>query len=136
VIRVHNDAVEDLRTIKATDPVAAGRLVALIQQLKADPGLKDKLLDQGFGDDRKEPISVKKWHSVYVKVERQPVWRLKSWELERDGLKYRLIYLYYWRDQSYNILAIVPRGEINYDDPSHPIRKRITGRIRSEFPGA
>ena len=36
LIEVHNDAVEDLRRIRVSDPVAFGRLFALIEQLRAD----------------------------------------------------------------------------------------------------
>lgn len=134
MIRVHDDATADLRHIRTTDPRGFYRLVALIEQLKADPALGHKLLEHGYGDDRSEAISVRKWGSVQSRVERLPVWRLKSWDLERAGLRYRLVYLYYWRDRSFNILAIVSRDEMNYDDPNHPLRKRITRTIRDEFP--
>lgn len=135
LIRVHNDATNDLVQIRAHDPVGFARLAAFVQQLRADSALVDKLLDHGHGSDRTGVISVMKWIGVQ-KVERLPVWRVKSWDLERQGLKYRLIYCYNWRDQSYNIMAIVPRNAIDYDDPTHPIRQRVTQRIREEFPGA
>ena len=134
VIRVHNDATADLRDIRTNDPTGFNRLVALIEQLKADPALGHKLLEHRYGDDRSGLISVQKWVSVYSRVERLPVWRLKSWDLEGTGLRYRLIYLYYWRDRSYNILAIVRRDAINYDDPHHPLRRRIIAAIHADFP--
>lgn len=135
LIRVHNDATCDLKRIKESDPEGFYRLVAFIQQIRTDARLVDKLLDHGHGSDRKEPISVMKWIGVQ-KVERLNVWRVKSWDLERQRLKYRLIYCYNWPDQSYNIMAIVPRDEIDYDDPSHPIRLRVIKRVREEFPRA
>lgn len=135
LIRVHNDATGDLGRIRVVDQVAFSRLVAFIQQLKADPALISKLLDHGFGDGRNEAISVMKWIGVQ-KQERLPVWRVKSWDLERQGLRYRLIYCYNWPDQSYNIMAVVSRDELNYDDPAHPIRQRVTKRVREEFPRA
>ncbi len=136
MIRVHPDAVTDLREIKQTDPAAAGQLVAFIQQLKADPSLKDKLLEHNFGADRAHEISVSKWISIYARVERLPVWRLKAWSMERQGLKYRLLYLYYWPDKTFWILGIAPRESIDYDDPSHPLRLRIVKRIRLDFADA
>ncbi len=135
LVRVHNDATSDLREIRTTDVVAFNRLVAFIQQLKVDPSLIDRLLDHGAGSDRTGPISVMQWLSV-KKVERVPLWRVKSWDLERNGLKYRLIYCYNWPDKSYNIMAVVSRDSLNYDDPQHPIRKRVVQRIREEFPRA
>lgn len=134
-VHIHNDATDDLRQIRTVDPTGFRCLVAFIEQLRADHALMDKLLDHRYGSDRKGVISVMKWINVQ-KVERLPVWRAKSWDLERQGLKYRLIYCYNWPDQSYNIMAIVPRGDIDYDDPNHPIRKRVTQRIREEFPHA
>lgn len=133
MIRVHNDATDDLHGIKASDIDGFNRLVAFIQQLRADPNLKDKLLDHGYGEDRSTPISVKKWISA-LRVERVPVWRLRMWDLEQDGLNYRIIYCYNWQDRSYNIMAIVHRDELDYDDPNHPIRKRVTARVKQEFP--
>lgn len=111
------------------------RLVALIEQLKTDRALASKLLEHGFGNDRTGDISVMKWIEVYKK-ENRPVWRLKSWDMERRGLSYRLIYCYNYPDQSYNIMAIVPRKELDYDDPSHPIRQRVINRIKADFPNA
>jgi hypothetical protein len=135
LIRVHNDATSDLGKIRAIDPLGFSRLVAFIQQLKVDLKLVDKLLDHNFGRDGSEDISVSKWLNIY-KVERLPVWRLKSWDLEDAGLKYRIIYCYNYQDRSHNIMAVVPRGGINYDDPEHPIRKRVIRRVREEFPNA
>lgn len=135
MIRVHNDATGDLALIKAADLRGFSRLVAFIQQLRADPRLVDKLLDHGYGADRTGGYSVMKWIGV-KNVERLPAWRVKSWDMERQGLKYRIIYCYDWRDQSFNILAIVPRDQLDYDDLTHPIRLRITRRIKEEFPHA
>jgi hypothetical protein len=117
------------------DPVGFGRLLAFIEQLRTDPKLVSKLLDHGFGNDRGDAISVMKWIGVQ-KVEKLPVWRVKSWDLEKQGLRYRLIYCFNWPDQSYNIMAVVPRSELNYDDPQHPIRRRVSSRVRAEFPRA
>lgn len=134
LIRVHNDAVADLRVIREVSPEAAAKLTAFIQQLRADKALISRLLDDGFGDGRNEPLSVAIWVSV-KRIEKLPLWRLRAWDLERQDLKYRIVYCYNWRDRSYNIMAIVPRDEIDYDDPSNPLRKRIIASVRREFPG-
>lgn len=134
LIRVHNDAVADLREIKQVDPQAAIRLTAFIQQLRADVRLVSRLLDDGFGKDGDEQISVAVWISVNKK-EKLPAWRLRAWDLEDEGLKFRIVYCYNWRDKSYNIMAIVPRNKIDYDDHDHPLRRRIVESIRRDFPG-
>ena len=133
MIQVHNDATQDLINIKKIDNNGFMRLLAFIEQLRSDNRLISKLLDHGYGNDRDGPVSVKKWLSIQ-KFERQPVWRLRAWDLEKQGLKYRIIYLYYWRDQEYIILAIVHRNNLNYDKINDPTRQRVTECIRREFP--
>lgn len=108
-------------------------MLAVIEQLQADPALKDKLLEHDFGAGASQGVSVMKWLDV-KNVDRVPLWRLKSWDLEKEGLKYRFIYFYYWRNQTFNVLAVVPRNELNYDDPEHPIRKRVIATVKRLFP--
>lgn len=134
MIEVHNDATADLKQIAAVDSVAFNALIAFIQQLKIDPALGGKLLDHGYGQDGCAVMSVMKWHSIH-NHERQPVWRVKVLDLEKQGLRYRIIYFYYWRDKTYYIMAVVPRQEIDYDDREQPLRQRVLRRIRTEFPG-
>ena len=76
-----------------------------------------------------------KWHDAQ-RVARLPLWRLKFWDLEKSGLKYRVIYLYNWPDRSYNVMAVVHRDSFDYDDPTDPIRIRVFGRCRVDFPRA
>jgi hypothetical protein len=133
MIHVHDDATNDLKSILQTNRDDFNKLVAFIEQLKVDANLIEKLLEHGFGDDKSEPISVKKWLSIQ-KIECKPVWRLRAWNLEDKGLAYRLLYIYDWHDKNYHIMAIVHRGNLNYDDKNDPIRKRITQRIATEFP--
>ncbi len=132
-VYVHNDATDDLKKIQAVDPTGFNCLVALIDQMRTDPALVAKLLDHGYGRDQSEDVSVMKWMDI-ERIERTIVWRIKFWDLEDKGLKYRIFYFYYFRDLSYNIMAVLPRDEIDYDDPNHPTRKRIIRRIREEFP--
>jgi hypothetical protein len=47
-----------------------------------------------------------------------------------------MIYIYRWKDQSFNILAVVARAELDYDNPEHPIRQRILATIRHDFADA
>lgn len=82
-----------------------------------------------------EVMSISKWIGVQ-RVERMPLWRLKFWDLEDQGLKYRLIYIYNWPDRSYHLMAVVARGNLDYDDPNDPIRQRVVRRCRAEFPRA
>jgi hypothetical protein len=133
MLDVHSDATCDLREIAASDRQAAGRLASLLVQLRTDKALRDKLLEHNYGAGQSTGIHVSQWFD-FSRVGRKPVWRVKSWDLERQGLKYRIIYIFDWKSQDHVILAVVPRGELDYDDPSHPIRRRVAQRIRSEYP--
>jgi hypothetical protein len=132
---VHNDAAQDLRALRDSDADAFAKLVALIQQLQKDAVLRSRLLDHGFAGTGDEPISIMKWLGAQ-KVERLPLWRLKFWDLERQGLLYRILYIYHWPDATFYVLAVVRREKFNYDDPNDPIRKRIVATCRRDFPGA
>ena len=135
MIEVHDDATADLKRIQLIDTDAFFKLVVFLQQLKKDPQLFSKLLDNDFGRDGTEVMSVMKWHGVH-RIERVPIWRVKAWDLEKQGLKYRIIYFYNWPDKTYNIMAIVKRDGFDYDDISHPIRQRVIKQVRKEFPKA
>jgi hypothetical protein len=130
LLRIHNDAVEDLKAIKATNAVAFGRLFALLEQLRADQNWQSRLLDHGHGAEGREPISVSKWHKMWPA---KPLWRLKFLDLEKTGLRFRIIYVYNWRDKSFSVMAITPRGTFDYDNPNDPIRLRVARRLGSEF---
>jgi hypothetical protein len=134
LIEVHNDAVEDLREIRASDPKSFGKLYALIEQLRADPLLAPKLIEHDFGADRAAPVSVMQWHRAW-KVEKVPLWRLKFWDLEKSGVRYRLLYIYDWRARTHYIMGVVARAKFDYDDPNDPIKLRVVRRCRQEFPG-
>lgn len=135
MIRIHDDAASDLAAIRLVDRRAFGRLTALLEQLRSDPRWLQRLLDHGYGEDRSGSVGVKKWGSAWRA--NAPLWRLRAWELESDGIAYRLIYVYYWRDKTINVLAVVRRDKsFDYDDPTNPLRSRILGRCRSDFPGA
>jgi hypothetical protein len=59
-LSLHKDVNTDLEDIRAASPDAHAKIAALIRQLRADTKLAEKLLDHGFGDGRKEAVSVNK----------------------------------------------------------------------------
>lgn len=130
-LSLHNDVREDLAAILASNPRAHAKISALIRQLRADTTLAQKLLDHGFGDDRKEELSISKWISVWNTG--KDLWRLKSWDLEYQNLKYRLIYLYLRKEARFVVMAIVERGNFDYDNHQDPIRQRIYASLRRTY---
>ena len=130
-LEIHDDATGDLRGIRVDDPQAFGRLFALLQQLRVDPRLAENLLNHGFGSDRDETYSISKWLSNFSRL---PAWRLKFWDLENQGIRYRIIYVNVWREKTFYVMAVVRRDLFDYDNPQDPIRQRVARSCRADFP--
>ena len=58
------------------------------------------------------------------------LWRLKLWDLEREGIQYRLIYAFTPLSKTIHILAVVHRDSFNYE-PDHPITRRVLSAYAS-----
>lgn len=131
-LEVHNDATADLRAIGAVDPAGAAQLVALLLELRTNPTLHTSLLTKDVGSPPARPLSAKRWGSVNT-VERLPIWRLRAWELERNGLHYRLFYVFDYKRQMFAVIAITRRDLFDYDDTQHPLRIRMVRCIRTDY---
>jgi hypothetical protein len=115
------DAEKDLEDLAASRPRLAGRLAALLAEVAADSGLMDMLTVHGFGSDEHEPFDVSKWKAYWN--EGKDLWRLKFWELEHQGLPYRVVYALKRGTGDHHVLAIISR-DFDYD-PNHPTTRRI-----------
>ena len=120
---VHRDAAADLERLNSADPVAAARVVALLESVSADQDLLDRLTQHDFGAHRSADFHVSKWHSQWNQG--RDLWRLKAWDLEAQRLQYRVIYAYIPGARKYHVLGVLHRSQVKYDDPSDPISKRI-----------
>jgi mRNA-degrading endonuclease RelE of RelBE toxin-antitoxin system len=118
---VHDDAKRDLRDLLTREPQVAGRILALLEQLEADPDLLDRLTQHDYGARGASDFHVSKWQAQWRKG--RDLWRLKVWDLENQGLRYRIIYAFDPSRHHYHILAVAPR-EFDYDE-NHPIGRRI-----------
>jgi len=56
------------------------------------------------------------------------LWRIKAWDLERQGYRYRIVYAFETGKSRHHMLAIAPR-EFDYD-PDHPLSRRILAALR------
>ncbi len=118
---IHDDASQDLRELCQTDPVSAGRIVALLEQISGDQGLLESLTDHDFGVRGSEDFHVSRWQRQWRQG--HDLWRLKVWDLDQAGVRYRIIYAYLPGKRNYYVLAIAPR-DFDYDE-DHPIGRRI-----------
>lgn len=119
-IAIHRSAGDDLKALAADDStqVVAAKVLELVRELRANPRLLGNLLDHGY---RTEFIDVSKFQAYWR--QRLDLWRLKLWELEDAGLKYRIIYAYSPDTNYFHILAVVHR-DFDYD-PEHLVTRRI-----------
>ena len=91
----------------AKDKFAAGKVLALLQQAKADPAIIDSLLDHDFGTDHTAAYHVSRWQEFWNVG--YNLWRLKIWIAPRGSLRYRIVYAYEPRCLHFYVLAVVHR---------------------------
>lgn len=118
---VHVDAETDLEKLWVVAPKAAARIGVLLAELEGNQDLLDRLTQHDFGNYRSADFHVSKWLDQWNKG--KDLWRLKVWDLEDKGLKYRVVYAFLPRKSQYHVLGIVSR-EFDYD-PRHELSRRI-----------
>lgn len=118
---VHDDAAGDLEQLWQSAPKAAARIVVLLEELEGNQDLLDRLTQHDFGAHRTAVFHVSKWLKLWNRG--KDLWRLKVWDLEDKGLRYRIVYAFVPSNKRYHVLAIAPRN-FNYE-PTHELTKRI-----------
>jgi hypothetical protein len=118
---IHNDAEDDLERLWESEPTAAAKIGVLLEELEGNPDLLDRLTQQDFGAYELEDFHVSKWQEQ--QRQGRNLWRLKIWDLEEIGTRYRVVYAFMPRQQDYSVLGIVPR-KFDYD-ASHELTRRI-----------
>lgn len=115
--------LNDIKSISVNSKNASTKLVAFLEQLNSDQNLLQHLLTHNHGEIDKDLFNVSKWQEYWKNG--YDLWRLKLFELENVGLRYRVIYAYILERNvpTYYILAIVHR-DFDYD-PTHEITKRL-----------
>lgn len=115
------DAKRDLAAIKLEAPQLAVRLAVLLQELSSDDSLLEMLTAHDFGSDKRAPFHVSRWQEHWRGG--KDLWRLKFWELEDQGLPYRVVYALKRGTGDHYVLAIVSR-DFDYDR-NHVVTQRI-----------
>lgn len=137
-LEVHNNATASLREIRKGNLPDFLRLLEFLRQMKADEYLLSKMTENNFDVDEYGRSTVRKWRSVWTK-DKAPVWRLRAFDLEKDGINYRFLYIYSWKERTYHLLDVVHKSRLtdkDYDDPNNAIRKRLVAIVRNEFADA
>lgn len=128
---VGDDATDDLGKILEADPPAAYRLGVFLQELECNQDLLERLSWDGYGgkphsSDKGATFSVSKVYSLYRTGKN--IWRLRDFELSREGFEYRIIYAFIPSKDLYFVLAVVERA-FDYD-PNHPVTHRVLDAYR------
>jgi len=118
---IHDDAKADLVDIRAVDMSTAARLLVLLQELRSNQDLMDRLTQHDYGAYGTEDFHVTKWLEQWN--QEKNLWRLKYWELETGKHKYRIVYAFIPSKHHYHVLGVLPR-DFNYD-ANHELTKRI-----------
>lgn len=127
-LKVGANAGADLDALKATDPQAHLQIWTLIGELKDDQRLLEHLLDDKYGQspgDRHTHLFGVQFVGAFAREwpKRENVWRFKIWDLENQGIQFRIVYMYIPLKRWFVILAVAPRAW-NYDT-STDLYKRI-----------
>jgi mRNA-degrading endonuclease RelE of RelBE toxin-antitoxin system len=112
-IVIHEDAEIDLDALWEIDEDSTADIEALLEQAACDQKLLDNLTARDFGSNRSEEVHVEKWFEQQRKG--RNLWRLKIWDLEDRGIRYRIIYALDPRISRYHVLGVVHR-DFNYDE--------------------
>jgi hypothetical protein len=128
----HRDAEADLKAIREREPLSAGRLLAALEQAKADPDLMDRLTQHDYGVAGTADFHVSRWESQQYKYKRN-LWRLKLWDLENQGIRYRVIYAFEPASHSVFVLGVTARRTFNYED-NDAFTRRVVGCYDRYFP--
>lgn len=121
-IDVHSHAESDIDKIWLKDPDAAADVIATLEQLRVDPNLIDKLTTHGDNMAGPVRLNVKRWERMR-NLKGGDLWRFRM--LDTYATSYRVVYGYRYQTRQICILAVVHKNEFDYDEPSHPLAKRI-----------
>ncbi len=121
-------AQADLLELRKTNPTIAARIVVVLDAVKSDQALLSELLTHNFGERSNERwsslVGIKKIVQWWNNRPYRDLWRLKIWDLERQGVQYRIVYAYFPRARKYCVLGVFPR-RWNYD-PNDTRSLRVT----------
>ncbi|MBA1146401.1 hypothetical protein H0Z60_04945 [Ectothiorhodospiraceae bacterium WFHF3C12] len=119
-LKVHHNARADLQALRDQFPEAATQIATLLQEIKTDQDLLDRLTDHDFGASRTADFHVNKWLQQWNRG--RDLWRLKIWDLEDKELQYRIVYAYVPTYRTYYVLGVCDRS-FDYDENSELTRR-------------
>ena len=108
---IHDDAEDDLDAIFDENEDAGAALVVLLELLKTDQDLLDRLTKRNFVNYGTPHFSVDEWQEA--RKTKHNLWRIRDLS-SNDAGGYRIVYAFHPQELKYYVLAILGR-EIVYD---------------------
>lgn len=130
-IVLHRGAQADLEALWDEDSDAAAAIYALLQEVKGNQALLDVLTTHDFGAHGTNRFHVSEWTAEQRKG--RNLWRLKIWELEDQGIRYRVVYAFDPRLHRHFVLGIVDR-DFNYDESDSRAQRILAAYDRLDIP--
>lgn len=132
---VHDDATADLQIIIGENREAGLQLAKLVQQLRTDQDLLDRLTQHDYGGSPARPrpksakFNVKEWTAAQQLG--MNLWRMRFFDDLVEG--YRLIYAFLSSEHTYVLLGVAEKGDQSDESDerfdyeiNHEIAVRIT----------
>ena len=131
-LQIQRSVAEDLAVIRASSVVsahkAAMKIAALLREAGKDPDLADRLITPGEQKAADADIDFNVAQVSSLRRAGFDVTRIKVLDLERVGLRYRVLCAYFPVSHCVVVMAAVDRDAYNYE-PEHP----ITIRVKSSY---
>lgn len=129
---IHDDATQDLIGIIASSKSAGYKIIALLEELKENQDLLDRLTQNNYGGRPSKPVpknadfNICMWAAM--QNEGHNLWRLRFFDPIVEI--YRIVYGYYPGSDTYVILGIFEKSKTdnlgyNYE-PQGPFARRIS----------
>jgi mRNA-degrading endonuclease RelE of RelBE toxin-antitoxin system len=116
---IHEDAYKDLDSIFEVDEDTGGEIVALLELLRSNQDLLDRLTQRGFQNYGVPHFTVDEWQEA--RRSKFNLWRIRQLS-SADAGQYRIIYAFHPQELRYFVLAILNRNFV-YDTSIQRVKR-------------
>lgn len=125
-IDIVDSAFQDITRLRSQNMPAAVTILSVLEQIKADPDVLDKLTTHGDNFIGSVRLGVKRWQAMRNKGN---LWRFRIFDTPASS--YRVVYGYHWQTRQICIFAVVDKEDFDYDDLDSDIARRISADWKS-----
>ena len=118
-LSINDSAENDLDDLYKKDKDAWSIVTVLLETIKEDQEILDLLTVHNHANDI---FGISKWLSQHAK--KNNLWRLKAFEPEGWGIRYRILYAFDPSQHHYYVLGVLSR-DICYDESNERVQRVI-----------